>query len=283
VGISERGRRLTASPDLLAVAERSPQASINYVTSHDGFTLNDLVSYAHKHNEANGEENRDGPWENYSQNFGVEGPTDDPAVRQAREQQKRNLLGTLLLSQGVPMLLGGDEMGRTQQGNNNPYNQDNTISWYDWNLDDERESLLEFTSRLIAVRKEHSSLRREVFLDGRAHEAGGVTVRWLRPDGHEITQDEWHASRMDCFGMHLLGDVGGVDDASGNSLAADELLILMNTSEGPVTFELPPRIWTPLIDSSKPRLHEDIEQFDTQSQLQIGARSLQLLEARIDP
>ncbi|HET6261017.1 MAG TPA: glycogen debranching protein GlgX, partial [Chloroflexia bacterium] len=162
--VAELAYRLSGSSDLYQHNGRAPYASINFITAHDGFTLNDLVSYNEKHNEANGENNMDGESHNRSWNFGVEGPTDDPETTAAREKQKRNFLATLLLSQGVPMICGGDEFGRTQQGNNNAYCQDNEISWYDWDLDDERRALLEFTRRLIALRKAHPALRRPEFL-----------------------------------------------------------------------------------------------------------------------
>ena len=163
---SEIGYRLTASADLYQGDRRQPQASINFVTAHDGFTLHDLVSYGDKHNEANGERNRDGADDNQSWNHGAEGETDDPEIVALRERQKRNMLATLLLSQGVPMLLGGDEMGRTQRGNNNAYCQDNEISWVDWKLDDRRRSLLEFTRRMIALRQHHPVLQRPASSSG---------------------------------------------------------------------------------------------------------------------
>jgi glycogen operon protein len=199
--------RLTGSSDLYQDDGRKPCASINFVTAHDGFTLHDLVSYNTKHNEANGEDNRDGVDENYSWNHGVEGPTDDPAIIALRERQKRNFLATLLLSQGVPMLLGGDELGRTQQGNNNAYCQDNEISWFHWTLDERQQQLLAFTRRLIALRRAHPNLRRRNFFHGRPiYGSAARDILWLRPDGREMTVAEWQASWIRSLGMMISGE-----------------------------------------------------------------------------
>src|SRR5579863_5447038 len=201
--LAEFGYRLTGSSDLYQRDGRHPTASINFVTAHDGFTLQDLVSYNDKHNEANGEDNRDGTNDNDSWNHGVEGPTEDSSIQDLRERQKRNFLATLLLSQGVPMLSGGDEIGRTQNGNNNGYAQDNETSWFDWNLDDRRRTLLEFVRNLIDLRKSHPNLHRRKFfqdrrIDPEAPERqvnGGaeVDILWLRTDGKEMTQEEWRS------------------------------------------------------------------------------------------
>ncbi len=194
---AELAYRLTGSSDLYAQGGRLPHASINFVTAHDGFTMADLVSYERKHNEANGEDNRDGDDHNESLNFGVEGPTDDPDILESRARQHRNLLATLLLSQGVPMLLGGDELGRSQGGNNNAYAQDNPISWFDWDLTDAQRQLLDFTSGLISVFREHPVLRRRRFFQGRR--IRGSTVKdltWLAPGGAEMTDAEWQAEGM---------------------------------------------------------------------------------------
>ena len=270
-------RRLTASPDLFATAERSPQASINYFTSHDGFTLHDLVSYAEKHNLANAEDNRDGAWENFSQNFGVEGPTQDPKVREARERQKRNLLATLLLSQGVPMLLGGDEIGRTQNGNNNPYNQDNPTSWYDWNLDDARRDLLDFTSRLVRVRQRHPSLRRSHFLDGDLHEGAKRHARWLHSDGSEITDAEWQAPGT-CFALYLDGDIEDLDEHA-TPARDDQLLLILNPSDSPVGFRLPSGTWSLVVDTARPEVPEDSLSYREDVPYAMAPRSLALLRA----
>src|SRR5579883_2664530 len=192
--LSDLGYRLTGSSDLYQRDGRRPSASINFVTAHDGFTLHDLVSYNEKHNEANGEENRDGTNENYSWNMGVEGETDDPVVNELRDRQKRNMLATLLLSQGVPMICGGDEIDRTQKGNNNAYCQDNCLSWFDWKLTDRAESLLRFTRKLIALRRKHPNLRRRKFYQDRAiRGAESKDILWLRPDGEEMTDEEWNS------------------------------------------------------------------------------------------
>ncbi|HSP81162.1 MAG TPA: glycogen debranching protein GlgX, partial [Myxococcaceae bacterium] len=185
---AEIGYRLTGSSDLYALGGRKPTASINFITAHDGFTLHDLVTYSHKHNEANLEENRDGANDNHSWNCGVEGETDDPAIRALREQQKRNFLATLFLSQGVPMLLAGDELGRTQRGNNNAYCQDNPLSWVDWNLDEAQRKLLEFTCRMSQLRREQPVLtKRKFFRGSHIWDSELKDLAWFRPDGQEMT------------------------------------------------------------------------------------------------
>ena len=175
--IGEFAYRFSGSSDLYGTTGRQPYASVNFVVAHDGFTQNDLVSYNHKHNEANGEENRDGTDDNMSWNCGVEGPTDDPAISELRERQKRNFLATLLVSQGVPMISGGDELARTQRGNNNAYCQDNEISWFNWKLDKPARDLLDFTRSVIALRQAHPVLRRRRFFQGRSGDAARVTGR----------------------------------------------------------------------------------------------------------
>ena len=191
-GIGELATRLTGSHDLLAAADQSPESSVNVLTCHDGFTLTDLVSYNVKHNEANGNNNNDGSDDNRSWNCGAEGTTTDSAIVALRAQQRRNFLATLLISQGVPMLLGGDEIGRTQGGNNNAYCQDNAISWYDWNLDQERLDLLAFTTKTIALRKSHPVFRRRSFFTGQQPRPGaGEDMSWLWTDGTPMTPDHW--------------------------------------------------------------------------------------------
>ncbi|MDR7563401.1 MAG: glycogen debranching protein GlgX [Armatimonadota bacterium] len=214
----EMAARMVGSPDLYPV--RGPLASVNYVTCHDGFTLEDLVSYRRKHNEANGEGNRDGPEENYSTNCGVEGPSEDPAVIRCRETLKRSQLATLLLSQGVPMLLGGDELCRTQRGNNNAYCQDNELSWYDWNLDPRQRAFLRFVQGAVVFRKKHSVFRQGTF----------PHVRWWHPEGREVAGGEWETLRA--FGLLLLGE-------------GESFLVLLNGGGEPVRFQLPesPRGW----------------------------------------
>ena len=201
---SATSRAASPAPrDLYSANDRGPIASVNFVTAHDGFTLHDLVSYNDKHNEANGEDNRDGNDNNLSWNCGAEGPTDDAAIVTLREQQKRNMLATLLLSQGVPMLLGRRRGGRTQQGNNNAYCQDNEINWLDWNWDDAPRRLLDFTKRMIALRREHPIFRRRDFFKGVAVGDAGAQGRrrGSMPDGHEMTPEEWDKDFARCLGM----------------------------------------------------------------------------------
>jgi glycogen operon protein len=267
--LAELGYRLTGSSDLYQRDGRHPTASINFITAHDGFTLQDLVSYEQKHNEANGEENRDGSNDNHSSNYGVEGPTDNPEIIETRDRQKRNLLATLLLSQGVPMICGGDEIGRTQRGNNNAYPQDNEISWFDWNLDDRRRSLLEFTRRLVQLRLQHPNLHRRKFFQDRSIDPGESQRRlnghnepdiaWLRPDGGEMTPEEWHAGWVRCIGVQLSGrtldDVNGV----GEPVTDETFLLLLNPHTGPIEFYMPRSegtAWELLVDSAAPEREE---------------------------
>ena len=251
--MGELGYRLTGSSDLYGDDGRKPHASINFITAHDGFTLNDLVSYDHKHNEANGEDNQDGEDHNRSWNCGVEGPTDDPEVLRLRDLQKRNLLATLLFSQGVPMILGGDEIGRTQGGNNNAYCQDNEISWYDWELDDGHRQLLAFTRRLIALRQRHPALRRQKFFQGRAIFGAEIRdIAWFRPDGHEMSEEEWSRGWARSLGMRLGGSSLGELDARGEPVVDDNLLLIINAHHETVRFRLPQAEggdWELLIDT----------------------------------
>ncbi|HEX6588066.1 MAG TPA: glycogen debranching protein GlgX [Longimicrobiales bacterium] len=249
--IDEFGMRLTGSSDLYQADTRRPTASINFVTAHDGFTLNDLVSYDEKHNEANGEDNRDGESHNRSWNHGVEGPTDDPGINALRARQKRNLLGTLLLSQGVPMLLGGDEFGRTQHGNNNAYCQDNELSWYRWNEVD--EELLEYTRSLIDFRRSHPVFCRRRWFQGLAIR-GVDQVAWLRPDGAIMSDDDWRTGYARAVGMFLNGDAILAPDEQGQRLQDDTFLMLFNASAEPIEWKLPAPErgvrWTPAIDTT---------------------------------
>ncbi|HLX44187.1 MAG TPA: glycogen debranching protein GlgX [Bryobacteraceae bacterium] len=251
--LAELGYRLTGSSDLYQQDSRHPTASINFVTAHDGFTLEDLVSYDHKHNEANQEDNRDGTDDNRSWNHGVEGETSDPAILELRERQKRNILASLIFSQGVPMICGGDEIGRTQHGNNNAYAQDNAVSWFDWTFQgdrkDRRSKLLEFTRTLIEFRKAHPNLHRRKFFQDRRIDPdapdwqvnGGreQDILWLRPDGREMTQEEWHAGWVRCIGLVLSGRTLDDVNAVGEPITDDTFLILFNPHHEPVRFTLP--------------------------------------------
>jgi isoamylase len=226
--LSDFAVRLSGSNDLYHISGRGPRASVNFVTAHDGFTLRDLVSYNGKRNEANGEGNQDGANDNESWNCGTEGDTDDPEIRKLRARQQRNLLATLLVSQGVPMLLHGDELGRTQGGNNNAYCQDNEITWVDWTLDDERQALLAFTQQVIAVRKQHLILRRSTFATGAPVEGRNVEdLAWFQPDGQPVADATWADANAHSLGMRL----GGCDST---------LLLLVNARCEDVDFVLPP-------------------------------------------
>jgi glycogen operon protein len=237
--VGEFAQRFTGSSDLYGEDGRDPFASINFVTAHDGFTLRDLVSYNDKHNDANGEDNRDGTDDNRSWNHGAEGPTDDPAVNALRARQQRNFLTTLLLSQGVPMLLGGDELGRTQGGNNNAWCQDNEISWFDWeNADSE---LIEFARRVIALRHEHPVFRRTSFLSGRAGESGLPDAWWFRPDGRRMTQRDWTSPETQTLGVFLNGREIREQTPQGEPIFGDSFLLLFNAHFESVVFTLPTR------------------------------------------
>jgi glycogen operon protein len=238
--VGELAFRLTGSSDLYERGGRRPHASINFVTAHDGFTLHDLISYNSKHNEANGEGNQDGHNDNLSWNCGTEGPTDDPTILALRTQQQRNFLATVLLSQGVPMLLAGDERGRTQQGNNNAYCQDNELSWIDWTLDQSRRDLLAFTQQLIRLFHRHPVLRRRKFFQGRRIRGSEVKdLAWFRPDGQEMSDEDWNDPHARCLGLRLAGDAIEEMDARGNRLIDDTLLMVFNAHAEPIPFVLP--------------------------------------------
>jgi glycogen operon protein len=238
--IGEMGYRLTGSPDLYRHDGRRPFASINFVTAHDGFTLNDLVSYNEKHNEANGDGNNDGDNNNQSWNCGVEGPTEDPQINSLRERQRRNFLTALFLSQGVPMLTGGDEWGRTQNGNNNAYCQDNQISWFDWTRDEKQNQFLEFTRKLIQLRKDHPVFRRPKFLKGRRIPGSEIRdVMWFNPGGNMMSEDEWASPFVRCLGMLLSGDTSDILTFEGEPVHDDTFLLLINAHYEPIPFVLP--------------------------------------------
>jgi len=253
--IGEFARRLTGSSDLYGRSGRMPHASINFITAHDGFTLEDLVSYNDKHNEANLEDNRDGNNNNLSWNCGVEGPTDDPVIRGLRARQKRNFVATLLLSQGVPMLLAGDEIGRTQRGNNNAYCQDNEVSWISWTLDDEHRRLLDFVRRMVQLRRNHPIFRRRHFFQGRPlHGSDTKDIVWLQPDGTEMTTEEWDKDFARCLGVYLAGAALGETDARGNPVGDGDFVVLFNAHHEPLPFRLPAyngSPWIAIVDTAR--------------------------------
>jgi len=238
--IGDMAYRLTGSPDLYEDHGRRPCASVNFVTAHDGFALNDLVSYNEKHNELNGDENRDGDNNNQSWNCGVEGPTNDPQINALRDRQRRNFLTTLFLSQGVPMLYGGDEWGRTQNGNNNAYCQDNDISWCNWERDEKQNRVFECTRKLIQLRKEHPVFRRPKFLKGRRIPGSEIRdVMWFNPGGNQMTEEEWTSPFVRCLGMLLSGDATDVLNFEGESVRDDTFLLLINAHHEFIAFVLP--------------------------------------------
>jgi isoamylase len=232
--------RITGSSDLYQSDGRRPFASINFVTAHDGFTLHDLVSYNEKHNEANGEDNKDGSDNNMSWNCGAEGPTDDEAISNLREQQKRNFVTTLFLSQGVPMLLGGDELSRTQGGNNNGYCQDNEVSWFDWELDDRKKAFLGFVKKVIRFMHEHPVFRRRKFLKGEKINGSDLKdIQWLRADGNEITDEEWQSPDTKTLGFILNGDAIDEYNEKGEQRVDDTFLVWMNFDHEEVKVTIP--------------------------------------------
>jgi glycogen operon protein len=256
----EIATRLSGSADLYEHSGRLPSASINFITAHDGFTLHDLVSYNEKHNEANGENNQDGANDNESWNCGAEGPTDDPKINELRERQKRNFLATLLLSQGVPMLCAGDEIGRTQGGNNNGYCHDDEISWLDWNLDDTRRTLLDFTRRLVHYRRGHPNFHRRSFSENDPQAAAqSENIRWVRADGEPMQDEDWdEGGWMRTLGMMLFGDAPEIRNAAGRRVKDNDYLILLNAHHEPVEFKLPKDVrrkrWFVAFDTAHPEL-----------------------------
>ncbi len=287
----ELGYRLTGSSDLYASNGRAPFASVNFVTAHDGFTLSDLVSYNAKHNEANGEENKDGTDDNQSWNCGAEGPTDDPAIQKLRARQMRNLLATMLLSQGTPMICGGDEFGRTQSGNNNAYCQDNEISWFDWELGDEQRALLAFTQKLVAIRREHPALHRAKFFRGRRIRGTDVRdIMWYRHDGVEMSDVDWNNPATASLGLFLAG--GGIDDVDeeGHRILDDDFFLVLNGSDVPLEFLLPRgtlggeraserEVWRLLVDTNDDHAEETVLEGET---THLVGRSLKLFIHRLD-
>jgi isoamylase len=277
--VGEFASRFTGSSDLYQDDGRRPFASVNFVTCHDGFTLADLVSYNEKHNEANLEDGHDGTDDNRSWNCGVEGPTTDPDVLALREQQQRNFLATLFLSQGVPMLSGGDELCRTQRGNNNAWCQDNEISWYDWELDERRERLLAFTRRVIQLRRDHPVFRRPHFLLGRTTNGSGLPdVWWVRSDGLRMAQHDWQRGGS-VLGVFLNGQEIPDRTADGERIADDSFLVLLNAGPADAIFRLPPsrfgRHWTLELSTADPTL--DGVAYKYRQSLTLEARSMVVL------
>lgn len=278
--LGEFAYRFTGSSDLYEMTGRKPYASVNFITAHDGFTLNDLVSYNEKHNEANGEDNRDGESHNRSWNCGVEGPTDDPEVNKLRGRQKRNFLATLFLSQGIPMLPGGDEIGRTQKGNNNGYCQDNDISWFDWQSAD--KDLLEFTRQLIRFRKDHTVFHRRRWFQGRPIHGAHVTdIGWFTPDGAEMAEEHWNEGFSKAMGIFLNGEAIQSPDARGERVVDDSFYVLFNAHHAPLQFILPKREWGDewivMLDTARPMLEEEEQRHKADQEIPLESRSLKVL------
>ena len=277
--LGEFANRFTGSADLYQDDGRRPYASVNFITAHDGFTLRDLVSYNEKHNEANGENNQDGESHNRSWNCGAEGPTDDPGVNALRARQQRNFITTLLLSQGIPMLLGGDEMGRTQQGNNNAYCQDNEISWFDWESMD--RGLVEFTRRVIRLRNEHPVFRRRGWFKGRPLRGEGISdIAWLRPDAEAMSEEDWQQGFVKSLMVFLNGDALPDVDPDGRRVRDAAFLLMFNAHHEPVDFTLPAasfgEAWAVVVDTST-EVGERRERFTAGSPVKVEGRSILVL------
>jgi isoamylase len=278
--LAELASRVTGSSDLYATTGRRPYASINFVTAHDGFLLRDLVSYNEKHNEANGEENRDEESHNRSWNCGVEGSTSNPEVKALRARQQRNFLVTLFLSQGVPMLLGGDELGRTQKGNNNAYCQDNEISWYNWDKID--ESLLDFTRRLIEFRRAHPTFHRREWFQGRSiHGSGVEDVAWFKPSGEEMSEEDWNAGFAKSLGIYLNGEAIAAPDMRGQRITDDTFYLVFNAHSEAATFRLPEakwgKAWVKVLDTEQGFDTGDSEAREAGSDLRVKSRAVVVL------
>ena len=283
--VGDLAYRMTGSSDLYAHSGRRPYASVNFITAHDGFTLQDLVSYNEKHNEANGENNRDGTDNNRSWNCGAEGPTDSPDIQALRGKQKRNLLATLLLSQGVPMIYGGDPIGQTQTGNNNAYCQDNAISWVNWDVSQQDRDLLAFVQRMINLRKRHAVLHRRRFFQGRPIKGANVKdVLWLKPNGQEISEDDWRDPGVRCLGMFLSGQGLDETDERGRKLSDETFLVLLNAYHEDVPFTLPEfhpgARWSAWMDTSREGGLRPAETHDASAAYPLQARSLVVLMER---
>jgi glycogen operon protein len=279
--VADFAKRFTGSSDLYQWDGRDPFASINFITAHDGFTLRDLVSYNEKHNEANQEDNQDGTDDNRSWNCGVEGPSDDPEILALRERQERNFLTTLFLSQGVPMILGGDEFGRTQEGNNNTWCQDNELSWLGWRHEPWQTDLHRFTRRLIALRRRHPVFRRVRFLEGATDGPGLPDAWWFRPDGRKMTQRDWKRGDGHVIGLFLNGEELQEADPEGDAVVDDSFLLLFNAHHEDVTFTLPAasfgRAWASELSTAEPSLEAGARDYAAREKLEIRARSVYVL------
>ncbi len=279
--LAEFGSRLTGSSDLYRDDSRRPLASINFITAHDGFTLRDLVSYNEKHNDANGEGGNDGESHNRSWNCGAEGPTDDPEVSKLRAKQQRNFLTTLLISQGVPMLAHGDELGRTQSGNNNVYCQDNELAWVNWDLTEEQKDLLEFTGSLVRLRNEHPVLRRRRFFHGDQGVDGLGDLVWFTPAGQEMQDSDWSRDDARAVSVFLNGDAISEPDPRGEPVVDDSFLILLNSNYEAQEFLLPPKeygdTWTVVVDTIRPTGRADEEEHVAGSTVRIEAHGTLVL------
>jgi glycogen operon protein len=275
-------QRFTGSSDVFQDDGRTPFASVNFVTCHDGFTLRDLVTYEVKCNAANGEGNRDGTDDNRSWNCGVEGETDDPEVNALRDRQTRNVIATVLLSQGTPMLLGGDELRRTQQGNNNGYCQDNEISWVDWRLDHRAEGILAFARRVIELRQAHPVFRRRTFLTGKEQRGSGAPdVWWFRPDGRHMTNADWGRGDAFALGVFLNGEEIPGFTPDGDEIADESFIVLFNAWRDPVRFVLPPtrfgRRWAHELSTAEPELPPGGHHLPARASLTVDGRALRVL------
>jgi len=280
--LGEFASRLTGSSDLYEATGRRPSASINFVTAHDGFTLNDLVSYNEKHNLANGEDNRDGESHNRSWNCGVEGPTDDPDILALRRRQMRNFWATLMVSQGTPMIAHGDEIGRAQDGNNNVYCQDSELSWMDWSLIDKNSDLLAFARKVTTLRKNHPVFRRRRFFEGEPIRSGGEVrdIAWLTPDGREMNHDDWGKSFHNCVAVFLNGNAIAAPNARGERVVDDSFLLCFNAYHQPIEFVMPDddyaQEWTVVLDTNDP-VGEGDQVVNAEETISLPSRSLLVL------
>ncbi len=283
--VGDLAYRITGSSDLYAHSGRRPYASVNFVTAHDGFTLQDLVSYNDKHNEANGEENRDGNNNNRSWNCGVEGPTDNPDILALRAKQKRNFMATLFLSQGVPMMYHGDAIGHTQNGNNNAYCQDNETSWLNWNPQQQDRDFLSFVQRMINMRKRHPVFRRRHFFQGRPIKGANIKdVLWLNPAGHEMTEEQWRNPSTSCLGMFLSGQGLEETDERGRKYVDENFFVLLNAHHEDIAFKLPAfrpsTAWAAWMDTSREDGLRTVGTYEAGSDYPLQARSLVILMER---